>query len=190
MSLILEMESRKRTPRKRNRRCDSMECTETPLRKGTSTPKRDIIGPMQSPSPKRKDGKSKTNLNNKGSPKTPKRKRSGTPETGDARKNGRAKNIKPPLKNLDKEGHISTTVRQGKERSDTSFKRGNGLKKTAEKLHKITQAHVKVMVIPTWKNGAIHQYTSPTFPDAATPTANVSTGTPTLSLQDQVIRIE
>ncbi len=62
------------------------------------------------------------------------------------------------------EGHISTDERQGKFKTDAYYKRSQGLLQTGEALHRITDAHVKVEVIPTWLQGVRRFYSSPGFP--------------------------
>ncbi len=61
------------------------------------------------------------------------------------------------------EGHITTTERSGKDRSDAYFKRSRNLIKSAEDLHTITGAHVKAQVIPTWNHG-VREFVSHGFP--------------------------
>ena len=63
-----------------------------------------------------------------------------------------------------RDGHILTSRRTGKARSDAYLKRGPTLTKLGEQLHEITGAHVKVHVLPTWPKGKQHLYKSQGFP--------------------------
>lgn len=81
-------------------------------------------------------------------------------------------------RNFTNDGKIAMDLRAGKDRADTYYKRGRGLKKAAETLHKLTNAHVRVEILPTWPSGKAHKFESPGFPikeAARQPTSTVST---------------
>lgn len=67
-------------------------------------------------------------------------------------------------RNFTPEGKIIIQLREGRERSDTYLKRTGTLIENSKKLHKLTGAHVKLSVIPTWKGGKEKGYTSEGFP--------------------------
>lgn len=54
--------------------------------------------------------------------------------------------------NFDEDGKISTVeLRDGRSRADAYYQRGNTIVAKSKQLHTSTGAHVKVLILPTWK---------------------------------------
>ncbi|XP_013791834.1 uncharacterized protein LOC106475703 [Limulus polyphemus] len=75
------------------------------------------------------------------------------------------KNIGRKRRNFDEHGHILKTLRTGKDRSDSFYKRSKSLIKSSKDLHEITGAHVSTKIIATWRKGTSKTYLSPGFPE-------------------------
>ncbi len=73
------------------------------------------------------------------------------------------KKKKKKIRNI-KDGKIVVAEREGRDKTDTYYKRSRSLVKAAESLHVITGAHVKAEIVPTWPQGIRRQYVSAGFP--------------------------